>query len=549
MVTNADSVFIGGTLFSAGQRRSSVGAVAVREGRIVAIGSDDEIRSLVGKQTDVIDLDGGLLMPGFQDAHVHPVIAGVTMLRCDLHGCESIEQTIDTITRYASAHPELEWIIGGGWSMEHFLDGTPTRGLLDSLVADRPVYLTNRDGHGAWVNTAAIERAGLTAATADPTDGRIEREADGFPAGTLHEGAVGLVDHLLPTVGLDEQLEGLELAQDYLFSMGITSWQDAAVGEMFGQEDILAVYLRAVETRILKARVVGSLWWDRNRGSEQIPELIDRRGSGTYDRFRPTTIKIMQDGVAENFTAGMIDPYLDGCGCQTENNGLSMVDPEGLKEYVSELDAAGFQIHFHALGDRAVREALDSLEVARTNNGPTDGRHHLAHLQVVHPEDIPRFAELDVTANIQPLWAAHEPQMDTLTIPFLGERRSSWQYPFADLERAGARLAAGSDWSVSSPDPLQGIHVAVNRTSPDAPEGTEPLYAHNALSLASALSAYTAGTARVNHHEDRTGHLKVGMLADLVVLDRDPFDDVATSIAAARVRSTFVEGERVFERN
>ena len=192
----------------------------------------------------------------------------------------------------------------------------------------------------------------------------------------------------------------------------------------------------------------------------------------------------MQDGVAENFTAAMLEPYLDGCGCHTDNDGLSFVDPVGLREYVTRLDAAGFQVHFHALGDRAVREALDAVEAARAANGPTDGRHHLAHLQVVHPDDIPRFATLGASANIQALWAAHEPQMDELTIPFLGERRAAWQYPFGALERAGAHLVAGSDWSVSSADPLAGIHVAVNRRSPGAPQSTPALYAENALSLA-----------------------------------------------------------------
>ena len=204
--------------------------------------------------------------------------------------------------------------------------------------------------------------------------------------------------------------------------------------------------------------------------------------------------------------------------------GAQLRRPRRARRHVTELDARGFQVHFHALGDRAVREALDALEAARAANGPSDGRHHLAHLQVVHPDDIPRFAAIGAVANIQPLWASHEPQMDRLTIPFLGERRSSWQYPFADLVRAGARLAAGSDWSVSSPDPLAGIHVAVNRVAPGA-EGAEaePLYAHNRLTLAQALTAYTAGSAYVNHHEESTGRIEVGRLADLAVLDRDPF--------------------------
>ncbi len=230
--------------------------------------------------------------------------------------------------------------------------------------------------------------------------------------------------------------------------------------------------------------------------------------------------------------------------------GLSFVDPAALKAHVTQLDALGFQVHFHALGDRAVREALDAVEAARAANGPTDGRHHLAHLQVVHPDDIPRFNQLDAVANIQPLWAAHEPQMDELTIPFLGERRASWQYPFGELLRSGARMAAGSDWSVSSPNPIEGIHVAVNRAAPGA-EGAEaePLYGNNAISLAAGLTAYTAGSAYVNHHEDATGRIEVGRLADLVVLDRDPFAAPAEQIHEATVVATYIDGEAVYARS
>jgi predicted amidohydrolase YtcJ len=520
--TQADTVFVGGRVFTAGLTTSHPGAVAVSGGRIAAVGTDDEVRELVGPGTEVVDLAGGLLVPGFQDAHAHPVMAGVDLLRCDIHHCGSADEALELIGGYAAAHPDLPWVIGAGWSMDHYAGGTPTRHMLDRVVPDRPAYFPNRDGHGAWVNTLALELAGITDATPDPVDGRIERESDGFPAGTLHEGAGHLVAHLIPAVEHADQLRGLRVAEDVLFSLGITSWQDAAVGEMFGQKDILPVYLDAAASGALRARVVGSLWWDRARSSDQVPELVERRGAGGAGRFRPTTVKIMLDGVAENFTAAMLEPYEDGCGCQTENDGLDFVDPEGLKEYVTRLDAAGFQVHFHALGDRAVRHALDALEAARAVNGPTDGRHHLAHLQVVHPDDVPRFARIGATANIQALWAAHEPQMDNLTIPFLGARRAAWQYPFGDLERAGAHLAAGSDWSVSSADPLDGIHVA--------------------------LAAYTAGSARVNHQDDTTGRLVAGMYADLAVLDRDPFAGPTDAIADAAVTRTYVEGECVFTR-
>ena len=543
----ADTLFVNGSVFTAGMASSRPGAVAVRAGRVVAVGDEADVVALRGPRTEVVDLAGGLLLPGFQDAHVHPVGAGVDMLQCDLHGCESVAAIRETVARYLATHPDVEWVTGGGWSMEHFPGGTPTRQLLDELVPDRPAFLPNRDGHGAWANTRALELAGVTASTPDPSDGRIEREPDGTPAGTLHEGAMHLVERLLPEVTREQQRAGLLAAQEHLFSLGITAWQDAAVGAMFGQPDLLPLYLSAAESGDLVGRVVGALWWDRARSSDQVDDLVERRGAGGVGRFRPTSIKIMLDGVAENFTAAMLEPYEDGCGHATANDGLDFVDPVGLREYVTRLDAAGFQVHFHALGDRAVRNALDAVAAARAANGPDGGAHHLAHLQVVHPDDVARFAGLGATANIQALWAAHEPQMDELTIPFLGERRAGWQYPFGDLLRAGASLAGGSDWPVSSADPLAGIHVAVNRRVPDAADDVAAFLPEQAIPLAVALTAYTAGSARTNGLAD-TGRLEAGVLADLAVLDRDPFAAPADEIAQASVVATFVEGERVFTR-
>jgi predicted amidohydrolase YtcJ len=311
-----------------------------------------------------------------------------------------------------------------------------------------------------------------------------------------------------------------------------------------GYDDISDAYRTAAETRELTATVIGALWWDRDRGTEQIPDLVRKRDSLTIGKnLRCDSVKLMLDGIAENFTAAMTQPYRDHAGRITTNRGLDFIDPENLPAYVTELDARGFQTHFHALGDRAVRNALNAIAAARRTNGHRDTRPHLAHLQVVHPDDVPRFARLGATANMQPYWAAHEPQMDELTIPFLDPALATRQYPFGDLHRAGAGLAGGSDWPVTTPDPLQGIHVAVNRVHHG--ENRHGFLPGQALSLGTAIAAYTAGSAYVNHRDD-TGLLRPGFRADLVVLDRDVFAAPAVEIGDASVALTYVGGTCVY---
>lgn len=535
-----DTLFVNGSVFDGHTYRPGW-SVAIRSGRIAAAGPD--LAELRGPRTEVVDLAGGLLLPGFVDAHVHPVQGGLERARCDLSPVSGRDATLRTISAYAEAHPELDWILGGGWHQPDYPGGAPAAADLDAVVGDRPAFLVNADHHGAWVNSRALALAGIDARTPDPADGRIERAPDGTPTGTLHEGAMELVGRLVPPTTHEEQVAALTDAQAYLHSFGITGWQDAIFGDYANLTDSTPAYVELARTGRLTARVNGALWWRRDVGAEQIPGLLERREALHFPRLRAGSVKIMQDGIAENFTAGLLDPYYDGCGCRTANAGLSFVDPLALREHVTALDAAGFQVHVHAIGDRAVREALDAFEAARMANGEGDLRHHIAHLQVVHPDDIGRFAALGVTANMQALWAVYEPQMLELTIPFLGPERTGWQYPFGDLARSGARLAAGSDWPVSSPDPLAAVQVAVNRRTGDGEY--EPFLPEQALDLATALAAYTSGSAWVNH-ADETGRIEPGMLADLAVLDRDPFLAPVEEIERARVLATYVEGEVVF---
>jgi predicted amidohydrolase YtcJ len=547
------TVFTGGPVFCSNAARSTASAVAVDDrGTIVAVGGDAEVSSYLARADEVVDLAGRLLVPGFIDAHVHPVMAGVEMGQCNLTGTDTVAGYAELIGQYAAAHPDRPWILGGGWSMAAFPGGRPTRHDVDAVVSDRPFFLPNRDHHSYWANTRALALAGIDASTPDPDDGRIERDSAGEPTGLLHEGAGHLIERLLPEPSQADYDEGLRVAQSYLHSLGIVGWQDAwtRYGEGANEHE---AYRRASREGWLTARVRGALWWDRScpatEVADAVAELVRLRAEvGDDGNYRATSVKIMQDGVAETFTAAMLEPYLDRCGHATDNTGHSFLTAELLREVVAALDAADFQIHVHALGDRAVRETLDALDAARALNGTSGRRHHLAHLQIVHPDDIRRFRQLGATATIQALWACHEPQMDDLTIPFLGDRRSGWQYPFGDLFRDGASLAMGSDWPVSSPDPLQAIHIAVTRTDVSAPAGTPPLDAEQGLTLATALAAYTAGSAYINGVDDRRGTIAPGMAADLVVLDRNPFEGAIDEIGHTGVDRTYVDGRLVFSR-
>lgn len=530
----ADLVLRGGRVFTARTREPFVNALAVTGDRIVATGSDAEV--LIDSRTRVIDLEGALATPGFIDAHVHPGTSGLDKLRCNFDDAHDAETAVAAVASYAEANPDVPWILGAGWSSSWFANACPSKELLDSVVADRPVLLPNTDGHGAWANSKALEIAGVDERTPDPADGRFERYADGSPQGTLHEGAVDMVMAFAPQDTVDDFVAGLLRGQDELFRYGITGWQDANVGDTMHE-----AYLRISGDNRLRARVVGAMWRDRQKGLEQVDDLVERRRHGA-DRFRPSSVKLMLDGVAENFTAAMLEPYLGENGMATANSGIDFIDPAELREIVTRLDAEGFQCHFHAIGDRAVRSALDAVEAARERNGPSTNRHHIAHIQVVHPDDVPRFATLDVVANAQPLWANNDEYQTQLTIPYIGPIRASWQYPFESLRRQGARLAMGSDWGVSTANVMEEIHVAVTRTW-DADQ--DPFVPAEALSPVDALSAFTAGSAYVNHAEDDSGSVAVGMLADLAVLDRDPLRD--GSFRDARVVTTIVGGQVVFE--
>jgi predicted amidohydrolase YtcJ len=534
----ADLVFVNGPVFTAGPARSFARGIAVSGDRISAVGDEKTVMDTVGKGTRVVDLAGRMLTPGFQDAHCHPGSSGLDLLRCSFEGCRNADDAVSFVSRYAADNPDLPWILGSGWAQTWFPRGCPPKEALDAVVPDRPVLVYNADGHGAWANSIALRMAGIDASTPDPVDGRIERADRNEPQGTLHEGAASLVEKLIPEDSPDDMRAGLLAGQEYLLSKGITAWQDAHV-----DYETHTAYRRLAASDELIATAVGAMWWRRSRGMEQIDELEQMR-SEPLGRYLPATVKIMLDGVVENHTASMLEPYLDGDGNATDNTGIDFVEPTDLRAIVTALDARGFSCHFHAIGDAAVRSGLDAVEAARLANGWIGTRHHISHIQVVHPDDIPRFSRLGVVANAQALWAQDGEDQKILTRPFLGAERARWQYPFGSLLRAGAMLAMGSDWGVTTADVLDQVDAAVTRTNHDEPD-LPPLNESERISFLDALAGFTAGSAYVNHLEARRGTLAPGMLADLAILDRDPM--AGGHIRDASVAITVVGGRVVYE--
>jgi predicted amidohydrolase YtcJ len=545
VIAHADLVITGVDVFTVDAARRWANGLAIRGDRIVAVAArEDDLSDLIGPSTERLHLPGRTVVPGFQDAHVHPAFAGRNLLRVHLDDLGSRREVFDAIGTYAREHPDEPWILGGGWAMALFPDGLPSAGELDAVVPDRPAFLMNRDVHSGWANSRALAIAGIDRSTPDPWDGRIERDrTTGDPTGALHEGAAYDVwERVVPATTPEEWRQAILVAQRHLHALGVTGWQDAWV-----RPDLLRAYRDLDDAGELTARVSAALWWDRYLGLAQIDAFVEQRAWGDGGQVRARTVKIMTDGVAETCTAAMLEPYLGAEGVTTGERGRPYLDAKPLTEAVTALDAAGFQVHMHAIGDRAVRQALDAVEAARRVNGPNDRRHHVAHLQFVAPEDVPRFRRLDVVANVQALWACHDAQVDALTIPQIGEERAARMYPFGELRRSGATLAMGSDWGVSSPDPLLQMEVAVTRTDPSDRDG-RPLDAEQALDLPTALAAFTRGSAYVDH-DDEAGTIESGKRADLAVLDRNPFEQEAGPIGEVRVELTIAGGRVVHRRS
>jgi predicted amidohydrolase YtcJ len=534
----ADLVLRHGAVYTMDAQRSWAEAVAVRGGRIVYVGSDGGIQAFIGPGTEVVDLAGRMVLPGFHDSHAHPISGGESLAECDLSDSTTMLGIAAMIHSCAVSHPDRPWVRGRGWPLPVFPGANPHKELLDSLVPDRPAYMRAADGHSAWANSRALALAGITRETPDPPDGRIERDPrTGEPSGTLREGATDLISRLLPDRTEAERRAALRLSLRLANRYGITSVYDASVDTT----DLLT-YQAMIAEDSLTARVVAALEVHPTAGPAQVANLERLRERFKSARLRPVAAKIFADGVLESGTAALLEPYLG----RPADRGHADYSPDSLKAIAIALDRAGFQIHVHAIGDRAIRMTLDALEAVRAANGPRDARPIMAHIELIEPQDIPRFRQLGVIADFQPLWAYADDYITRLTEPQLGPARSRWLYPIGSLARNGAVIAGGSDWPVSSLNPLDAIQVAITRRSPQA--GAGPAWIpEEVVDLPTILAAYTINGAYAFGQETETGSLEAGKAADLIVLDRNLFEIPAEQIHGVRVVRTMLEGKTVWK--
>ncbi|MGE0009023.1 MAG: amidohydrolase [Parvibaculaceae bacterium] len=533
-----DLILINGAIRTMDPLRPEAAALAARGGRIMALGSTSEIRALAGKATRVVDAGGRLVLPGFQDTHIHLQDSGTRhALDVDLAGLRTVAQLQDVLGRFARGRPERDWVKGHGWYSGIFGEHNLTREVLDQVVPDRPVLLFSSDYHSAAVNSKACEAIGLDQTVADPPNGRFTRDASGMPTGMLHELAIEWARARMPETPDADWEEGVRFGQALANRNGFTGVLDALVTERH-----LRVY-RAVERSTgLTVRVASTALVEP---ADMVEAALERVRGFRRDFASPMlkvhSAKFFLDGVLENRTAAMLEDYHDAQG----GNAPVMFGENHLRELFIAFDAARFQIHCHVIGDRAARAALDALEAARDVNGAWPGLHQLAHVQCVDPEDIPRFARLGVMPNIQPLWARNEPSVTDVAIPMTGPSRARWIYPFRSLIDAGASCALSSDWGVSTLNPFHIMQTAITRQPPERGRDYPPFLPEERMTLDECIKGYTVNAAAAAWRSPDTGSLEFGKYADLVVLDRDLFALDPYEIADTQVMLTLLGGREV----
>jgi predicted amidohydrolase YtcJ len=540
----ADLVLIHGKIHTEDAKRSVVQALAVRGNSIVAVGTDQAISALVGQNTRTVDLGGRVVLPGIIDAHTHPAQSAQDVGKCSLD--DKALTPADIKSRVAAClkgqpGERAQWF---EVVMVNPSGLTLSLADLDSMLADRPMLLTGSDGHTVWANSPALSLAHITAATKDPVGGHIERDTAGRPTGTLRDIAAEIALAAKPAASLEHEAAQLDKALDSMRAIGITSVQDAAV-----DDHSMQIYKRLYDSHRLNMRVRGS--FHLKNLHEPATVLIERatrfraKWAVDPDFLRADAVKIFADGVIEypSQTAALLEPYLDAQGRPTHNRGPSYFVQDNLNQIVTAADAAGLTVHIHAIGDRAVRSALDAIADARHRNGALDNRDQIAHLELIDPADFPRFKELGVIANFQLLWAQRDSYVDKATIKYLGPQRSRYLYPARSLRDAGALIAGGSDWGVSSFDAFAAMEHAITRTEG---RGRPALLPEQSLALQDMVDAYTINAALALKQERTTGSLETGKRGDFIVLDRDIFSIDPFDLHNTRVTATYLDGREVY---
>jgi predicted amidohydrolase YtcJ len=509
-------------------------AIALVDGKIAAVGSDADMEPFL-KGAKIYDLPAGaLVLPGFQDDHNHLIWSAAQAEDISLTDVADEAGLRAAIEPAMAKLPKDAWLRGGGWSVGTYLN--PSAKALEAITGDRLAYFDDVDGHSGWANSAALKLAGIDAGTKDPEGGRIERDAQGNPTGLLRENAMSLVSSLLPQYP-DAQVDaGLAKAQAEAMSFGITAIIDPSA-----EEWMLKGYQRADAEDKLKLRVEAAVKIDAEEGAAGVGRVLKLKTDYATPHLEVTSVKLFVDGVIETGTAALLEAYVG-----SNSAGDPLFTPEQLNGIAVAADKAGLQLHSHAIGDRAVRMALDAYEAAEKANGKRDSRHQITHLELVDPADIARFKPLGVVANIQALWAYPDTYIVDLTEPKIGPKRSEWLYPFGALKQAGATLVGSSDWSVSSMNPLEAIQTGVTRQDITDPNG-KVLTPQHKLDVMDMLRAYTVNGAYAALDEAESGTLTVGKRADVVVLDRDVTKIAPTEIAAGKVLVTLIDGEPVYE--
>lgn len=532
---SADIILTNGAIYTVDAARSWAQALAVRNGKIVFVGTTPGAAEFQGPETKVIDLKGKMVLPGLHDSHVHLVDGGVDLGTCTLLDCKTRDAVFKKIKDFAETHKDSKWVRGSGWNLPVFKDGHPKKKELDDLVPDRPAWFESQDYHSGWANSKALELAGITKQTKDPEGGRIERDSKGEPTGTLRESAMKLVSQVVPEREDKEYFSGLERGQKLANSFGITSIQDA-----WTSDKLLNAYSSFDQADKLTVKVTTAIEVKAEGADEQINQVIRKKKETVGKKLRVTSAKLFADGVIEACTAALLAPYRGRDG----DAGKLLFTPEQMNSAVEKLAENGIQVHIHAIGDRAVRTSLDAFENASKKNQGVHLRHHIAHLEMVTAQDIPRFRQLQVCPNVQPFWAQQDAYVKDLTEPVLGKERSQHLYPIGSLAASGAVLVAGSDWPVSSLNPFDAIEVAIRRREPGNMKVAAWL-PDEAADLATMIAAYTINGAYVQHQEKLTGSLEVGKAADFIFIDKNLFEIPTEEIHNTTVLWTVLDGKEV----